>query len=364
MSNKFFYVNIIIGILIISSGISSGLSLSILKPNDDYINITPEEAWDLLKDTSNGIQIPIDVRMPDEWHLKRIDTPFPEYPRRYSDWTPSGLEKFLSLYNNSVIILYCKTGGRSIRAAEHILDETTFNGTIYNMVGGIEQWIKDDLPFKYFNHLPNQPETPIGPTVGTIELEYCFSTITTDRDDDAVRYGWSWDGDEVVDEWTPFYASGTTAEISYNWSVSGTYEILVLAEDHVGEQSQFSEAFTIKIKYPPNPPNIKGKINGAYNEEYEYTFSSMDPENVNIYFYIEWGDGDIENFIGPYQSEEEVIINHTYTEEGNYTIRAKAKDIYDIESDWSTLAVSMPRNQPVIKPFNNLLQKLLALFNL
>lgn len=364
MSNKLFRVSIVIGILIILSGISSGISLNKLKPKDDYINISPEEAWDLLKDTSNGIQIPIDCRMPDEWYLKRIDTPFPEYPRRYSDWTPTGLEKFLSLYNNSVIILYCKSGGRSIRAAEHILDETNFNGTIYNMAGGIEQWIEDGLPFNYFNLLPDQPETPVGPPVGTIKFSYTFSTSTTDRDDDSVRYGWSWDGDDLVDQWTPYYASGTVAEISHSWSVTGTYEISVLAEDHVGNKSTFSEAFSIMIKDSPNPPIIKGETQGAYDEEYNYTFSSLDPEDVNIYLYIEWGDGDIEDYIGPYQSEEEVILKHTYTEEGNYTIRAKAKDIYDIESDWSTLTVTMPKTKVINRSILNFLEQHPYLFPL
>ena len=43
---------------------------------DSYTDITVQEAWDLLNNTSNGIQIPIDVRRNDEWNPEIIDTPF------------------------------------------------------------------------------------------------------------------------------------------------------------------------------------------------------------------------------------------------------------------------------------------------
>ena len=45
---------------------------------DDFININVHEAWEFLNDTSNGIQIPIDVRKDYEWNDERIDTPVPE----------------------------------------------------------------------------------------------------------------------------------------------------------------------------------------------------------------------------------------------------------------------------------------------
>ena len=366
MSNRLFKIGLALGILVILSGISSGISVNKLKPKNDYINITPEEAWDFLKDTSNGIQIPIDVRSPNEWLKKRIDTPFPEYPRRYSDWTPTGLDEFVSLYNNSAIILYCKSGDRSKAAAKHLVEDSDFSGTIYNMVGGINQWMQDGFPTKFSNHPPNQPSTPTGPTVGTIEFSYTFSTSTTDSDDDSVRYGWSWDGDDVVDEWTSYYASETTADISHSWSIPGTYDVLVVAQDHVGEQSEFSEVLTVIITTQPDPPIINGQTEGNAGEEYEYIFSALDPDDDNIYLYIEWGDDNIEEYIGPYQSEEEVILTHTYAEEGAYTIRAKAKDIYDVESDWTTLEISMPRNKNIvnIERFPYFLQFLLNFFSL
>jgi len=104
-------------------------------------------------------------------------------------------------------------------------------------------------------------------------------------------------------------------------------------------------ALEIIINEPPTKPTINGETNGKFGESYDYTFISTDPEGQNVWYYIEWGDGDIEEWIGPYSSGEEIVRSHTWTDQGEYTIRAKAKDIFDAESDWGTLEVTMPINQ-------------------
>ena len=48
-----------------------------ISKNQGYIDISSQEAWELLSSTSNGIQFPIDVRTYDEWINERIDTPYP-----------------------------------------------------------------------------------------------------------------------------------------------------------------------------------------------------------------------------------------------------------------------------------------------
>ncbi|GAG79513.1 unnamed protein product, partial [marine sediment metagenome] len=46
----------------------------------------------------------------------------------------------------------------------------------------------------------------------------------------------------------------------------------------------------------------------------------------------------------------------TWAEEGTYILKAKAKDVYDEESGWGTLTVTMPRNKAINTPFLNFLQ--------
>jgi len=114
----------------------------------------------------------------------------------------------------------------------------------------------------------------------------------------------------------------------------------------------------------PFPPDIIGVTNGTKGEEYSYTIVSTDPNGDDIYYYIEWGDGQIEDWFGPYPSGETAIAKHIWEEQGTYTIRAKAKDTNGFESDWAELEVSMPRNRAINTPFLDFLQHYPILYQL
>jgi hypothetical protein len=107
----------------------------------------------------------------------------------------------------------------------------------------------------------------------------------------------------------------------------------------------------------PNAPIIRGPSSGKTGERYDYTFSAIDPDNDNIYFYIDWGDDNYEEWIGPYNSDEEVDFSHTWSKDGTYTIKAKVKDTYDLESNLVSLVLNMQKNK--IK--NNFLMNLLRI---
>ncbi|MCJ7571509.1 MAG: hypothetical protein MUO82_06495, partial [Candidatus Thermoplasmatota archaeon] len=118
-------------------------------------DITVDEAWDLLNDTSNGIQIPIDVRTEEEWKTEHIDTPSPENPihHDYLEWSdPTILQEFISTYDGQQIILHCGLGGRSKNAA-NILVENNFSGIIYNMLGGLKEWKNQGYPTEGYTTL-------------------------------------------------------------------------------------------------------------------------------------------------------------------------------------------------------------------
>jgi len=59
---------------------------------------------------------------------------------------------------------------------------------------------------------------------------------------------------------------------------------------------------------------------------------------------------------GTYNSGESISVDHLYNLEGTYIIKAKAKDRYDMESGWSTLELSMPKNKAIKTPFLNSLE--------
>ena len=50
----------------------------------------------------------------------------------------------------------------------------------------------------------------------------------------------------------------------------------------------------------------------------------------------------MDEWVGPYNSGVTVEITHQWNKKGTYTVKAKAKDIHEIESGWGTLSVVMP----------------------
>jgi hypothetical protein len=94
---------------------------------------------------------------------------------------------------------------------------------------------------------------------------------------------------------------------------------------------------------PPSIPVIKGETNGKNGNEYEYSFTSTDAQGHDIYYHINWGDNSTEEVVGPNSSGDTVTAKHTWIEEGAYLIRAKARNINGLESNWATLEINMPK---------------------
>ncbi len=97
----------------------------------------------------------------------------------------------------------------------------------------------------------------------------------------------------------------------------------------------------------PYAPMISGPGTGSPREKYNYTITTTDPNGDDVYYYVSWGDGITEEWIGPFPSGEEVIVNHTWSEKGKYEIRIRAKDNDGLRSALGSLKVSMPKNKPV-----------------
>ncbi len=86
--------------------------------------------------------------------------------------------------------------------------------------------------------------------------------------------------------------------------------------------------------HPPTPPTIFGPVSGKVGESYNYTFNVIDPDNDDVYYYIDWGDAS-SGWVGPFASGVEIILQHTWNRTDQYTIFAQAKDGSNHESNWS-----------------------------
>ena len=212
---------------------------------------------------------------------------------------------------------------------------------------------------------PYTPAKPSGPNSGHTWITYIFYTSTTDPDDDNVNYGWDW-GDGSPIEWTDFYSSGVTVDITHFWETGGTYNVKVKAKDiHGAESGFFSPWLTVVISNDVNDPPVKpsrpsGTTIGRIGVYYTYSSYTTDPNGDQIYYLFDWGDDTDSGWIGPYNSGQSVDMAHKWNSKGNFPVKVKAKDIHGDESVWSVpLSVSMPKLKLVNLFQFNSLQKLI-----
>ena len=116
---------------------------------------------------------------------------------------------------------------------------------------------------------------------------------------------------------------------------------------------------------PPNKPTIDGPISGKPGIGYTYTISTTDPDGDNVSYFVDWGDNSNSGWVGPHVSGEEITLSHTWNKKGTYTVKAKAKDTYGVESDWTLLEITVPRNKFIINSiFFRFLEKFTERFTL
>ena len=146
-------------------------------------------------------------------------------------------------------------------------------------------------------------------------------TVTITGDDtlsgiDKLEYFYYLPYVDYMDYTGPFVISNQEARVLY-----------VRAKDNAGNIVETEKIINIKAYNAPTTPAISGPSSGKLGEELSYTFVSYDPGN-DISYYIEWGDGNTDGWLGSYDSGEEVVVSHFYTTTGTKYINVKAKNQY------------------------------------
>ena len=102
---------------------------------------------------------------------------------------------------------------------------------------------------------------------------------------------------------------------------------------------------TVAANVPPTTPHIIGPTNGKPNVEETYGFCSEDEDGDNITYTINWGDGP-DVVLGPVPNGVCATLEHAWSDEGTFTIKAKASD-GQADSDWAELDVVIPRSRTI-----------------
>jgi len=167
--------------------------------------------------------------------------------------------------------------------------------------------------------------------VGTLfQSNYCYFLDGTDGSElESVPYG------EAVDA------------IMAIPDVIGDGSMEMVAGGRNGKVTCLSGGLDSGTNDPPAAPTIDGPTSGAVGVSYEFTIVSTDPDGDDVYYYIDWDDGNVEDWIGPYASGVVVTVSHSWSSEDTYSILAKAKDEHGAESDWSDpFIITIVENDP------------------
>jgi hypothetical protein len=99
---------------------------------------------------------------------------------------------------------------------------------------------------------PPKPQKPVGPYGGIIIGRivkgngYTFSTLNSDIDQ-LLSYKWDW-GDGTYSGWSVYLPSGVGVTGTHTWNQLGIYSIRVKAKNVNGEESSWSNPFTITVR--------------------------------------------------------------------------------------------------------------------
>jgi len=214
-------------------------------------------------------------------------------------------------------------------------------------------WGNPDLTMGIVSQPPDIPQTPVGPNEWPKDVSATFETTTTDPDGDTIYYMFDW-GDGTDSGWQGPYGSGQTVDENHIWDEYGSYEIKAKAKDINGIESDWSGIKTVDIveNAAPSPPTINGPTMFKAQKLQTYQLSSTDPEGHNIYYQILWGDGDMMNYEGPFESAETAEFSHAWSSPGDYTIITKAMDEYGAKSSQSQIKITVIKSRNiVVNPF-------------
>jgi len=149
---------------------------------------------------------------------------------------------------------------------------------------------------------------------------------------------------------------------------SGTYNttniVNVTIESLSSPWINSSGYMRITVNNPPSITIIDGINNGNRNIEYQYNFTAVDPDADDIYYFIDWGDGNKTDWLGPYSSGEKIIKNHSWNQKGIYIVKAAAKDVNGLQGSYGTLTVTIPRSVSKNILLNILLERFPNIFKL
>ena len=179
---------------------------------------------------------------------------------------------------------------------------------------------------------------------GTIYFGYCINIGYNDGGEIVAL------GLDGVEKWRKMIASDFIKSSPAIASDGTVYIASTNRLDDPGGEGYLHAFGPVESNDPPNTPTIDGPTEGQVGEEYTYEFSTNDPDNNPVAYFVDWGDGTNSGWTMDYASGLIIPLEHEWSQQDTYTIKVKARDTLGEESDWAYLEVTMPVNQQSTHP--------------
>jgi hypothetical protein len=129
--------------------------------------------------------------------------------------------------------------------------------------------------------------------------------------------------------------SKDTMAPAINWTYSGapgSWRGVIQGCLLFGDPAQRIKTMT---RPPETPERPRGPTDGIIGVEYTYSTCAVDPDDDQVYYQWDWGDGTSSEWLGPFDSGAPAEASHSWGSAGTYEIRVKTRDIHHLESRWS-----------------------------
>jgi PKD repeat protein len=266
----------------------------------------------------------------------------------------------VATYNGSVTRIYVdgfdEANSTTLAGEIHTSDSDLFIGT-YEAIpqlfeGGIDEirvsniarsddWIKtqynnQNYPTTFLN-IDDQETFNMKPTADytylpenpSIEDTIQFADASIDPDGEIVSWFWDFDDGNTSIEQSP----------AHQYALEGTYIVSLNVTDDEGATDEISKEIIVtgEVNKPPSKPVINGNTSGEVGEELIFTLSATDPEEDNVSYEIEWGDGTTTGWTEYSKSGVEIQVTHSWSKAGKFNVKARAKDTHGDVSEYSKI---------------------------
>ncbi len=177
-------------------------------------------------------------------------------------------------------------------------------------------------------------ETKIGEDAQGHPIYQHQATLTLDANDDEFGSGVEITRYKLDDG--PWKNYEVNEEIVVD--IKGGHTIYYNSSDYADNDEEEKDFIfqVIGNRRPNRPAPIHGPSKGSVNVEHKFTASATDPDGDQLYYQWNWDESTPdEDWYGPFNSGKEVEVNHSWSEQNEYHVSYRVRDIHSNVSNWA-----------------------------